>query len=444
MARLNRTKLSETTTHEGARTRKQSPREILERSVMACMLWEDTFYEDGQSVADRIVENALKLSPKEISEIAVRARHSQNLRHVPLLLASVLAENSQGPVVTDAIQAIIARADEPGELLALHSARLGKPIKDCITHAMRKGIARSLCQFDEYQLAKWNSSRNQFTLRDVFRLAHPRPRTKVQSDMWKRLIEGKLETPNTWETRLSAGENKKEVFTELLETNKIGYMALLRNLRNMEQAGVDRTLVATAIRARRGADRVLPFRYISAERHAPSFADALDDALTSSIKHLPAFSGNTVIAVDISGSMSWSLSNRSELKREDVAMPLAGIFNGNKRVIAFGSTAKEVPARMGLAQRDSIINGARTLGRGTDLATAVRLANRMNPDRIIVITDEQSMTRPGSPCTPLAYMINVGTYENGVGYGEWTHISGWSERVLEYIHAEEQRRLSNV
>jgi 60 kDa SS-A/Ro ribonucleoprotein len=57
---------------------------------------------------------------------------------------------------------------------------------------------------------------------------------------------------------------------------------------------------------------------------------------------------------------------------------------------------------------------------------------RKGYDRIVVITDEQAHDHVGSP-RGKGYAINVASNRNGVGYGEWTHIDGWSEAVVDYI-----------
>ena len=79
-------------------------------------------------------------------------------------------------------------------------------------------------------------------------------------------------------------------------------------------------------------------------------------------------------------------------------------------------------------------------GHGTDVGGAVRVAESLNPDRIIVITDEQSATRVGDPRCSKAYMINVAPHRNGIGYGAWAHIDGFSESVLRFIREVERER----
>ena len=100
-----------------------------------------------------------------------------------------------------------------------------------------------------------------------------------------------------------------------------------------------------------------------------------------------------------------------------------------------------MPARRGFALRDAIDASQRH--NGTYLGKAVEELNRRtehNPneryDRLIVITDEQSHDSVPKPAGK-GYVINVASYKNGVGYGAWTHIDGWSESVIEYIRALE-------
>ncbi len=97
--------------------------------------------------------------------------------------------------------------------------------------------------------------------------------------LWKRLIAGELATPDTWEVALSAGEGTKRANWErLLAERKLGALALLRNLRNMKDAGVDEQLVLAALDAMK-TERVLPFRFLAAARYAPQWEEALERAM---------------------------------------------------------------------------------------------------------------------------------------------------------------------
>lgn len=425
-------------THEGAPASPHlTPIQQLRRSVLACLLWEDSFYEDGKSIAERIKETALNVSPQELASLAIEARREYKLRHVPLLLLLVLAKTGKGiPHLTaDTVQNVINRADEMAELLAMFFQQNGNAANQPIPNQFKKGLARAFAKFDEYQLAKYNR-KNAVKLRDVLFMAHPKAENESRNALYNRLSKNELAIPDTWEVNLSAGKDKAETFTRMLQENKLGYMALLKNLRLMDQAGVDAELIENAIAARRGAHNVLPFRFLSAARAAPRFEPVLDRALQASISGYPEFTGNTVVVADCSGSMDSLISAKSTLKRRDVAGTLAGCINGNVRLIGFGTTARELPHRRGLACADTLLHA--DVGWSTNAHHGVQLANQWAHDRIIIITDEQVAQKLPKPCAKHAYVINVAAYRNGIGYGDYTHIDGFSEAVIRYMHEVER------
>lgn len=438
-------------THEGAVAARMTPTQALRRSVLAAMLWEGEFYESGVAIADRIQSLAMEVPVETLAALAIEAREVAKLRHVPLLLLVVLAKRGSGSaLVSRTIERVIQRADELSEFLALYWAL--NPARDArrkapLSAQVKKGLAAAFLKFDAYQIAKYDRAKD-VRLRDVLFLAHVKPKTDEQGALFGRLVENALETPDTWEVALSAGGDKKETFERLLRENKLGYLALLRNLRNMEQAGVDRTLVNTAIRARKGADRVLPFRFTAAARHAPAFEPALDQALVDSIKAAQPLKGSTVVLVDVSYSMNSALSAKSDLTRMDAAATLASIIPGDDvRVFTFSQALVETPARKGMAGVDAIRRSQPW--QGTALASAIRAINDKVPtDRLIVITDEQAQSEAKSmpaPKAPRAYMINVASARNGIGYGNgWTHIDGFSENVLRFVAESESIQLDGV
>jgi hypothetical protein len=215
---------------------------------------------------------------------------------------------------------------------------------------------------------------------------------------------------------------------------------LLRNLRNMAEAGCDPDLVKDAIVARKGgAQRVLPFRYIAAARAAPQFEPAIDQALCEAIAELPILPGKTAILIDVSGSMDDRLSAKSDMTRMDAAAALGAIWPGDVRMFTFSQQVVEVPPRRGMAGVDAIVRSQQH--GGTYLGQAVQALNAQVPyDRLIVITDEQSHDRVGDPVNGRAYMINVASAQRGVGYGKWNHIDGFSEGILRFIHEFENDR----
>lgn len=432
-------------THEGARAARMTQVQALRRSVMSCMLWENEFYENGVAIADRIKALSSAISPSELASIAIEAREVAKLRHVPLLLLTNLIKTGSGSsLVSETISKVIQRADELSELLSLYWKVNGKDAS--LAKQLRVGLAQAFTKFDAYQLAKYNRD-NEVRLRDVLFLSHAKPKDEAQAEVFKKLVDGTLESPDTWEVSLSAGSDKRETFERLLTEGKLGYLALLRNLRNMDQAGVDRSLVIKAILARKGADRVLPFRFIAAARAAPTFETALDQALIASIEGTPKLSGRTLVLVDVSGSMDARLSSKSDLSRVDAAATLAAVISAEDlSVYSFSNRTVAVPARRGMAGVEAILR-SQTHG-GTNLSEAVAFANKQKHDRLIVITDEQASGYYGSrvpdPVVKNAYMINVASAKNGVGYGKWRHIDGFSENVLRFIAELESSDLSDL
>jgi hypothetical protein len=432
-------------THEGALAHPVNAEAALRRSVLSCLLFEKEFYEDGVEISDRIRTLAEAIKPETVAALAIEARTVTNLRHVPLLLLEVLSRTAKGRsdhLVASTIEKVISRADEMAEFLAIYTAggdrRTAKPGhgRQFSAQVMR-GLDSALRRFDAYQLAKYDRA-GKVKLRDVFRIVRPKPVDETQAALFKAAKDGTLAAPDTWEVALSSGADKKATFERLLREDKLGYLALLRNLRNMVEANVDRDLVTDKIKLRKGASRVLPFRYVAAARAAPSLERSIDIALLASIDEMPAFKGTTAILVDVSGSMDEKLSAKSDMTRMDAAATLAAIFPGDVRVFTFSNSVVEVPARRGLAGIDAI-RSSQQHG-GTYLGRAVMHMNTIVHDRIVVITDEQSHDSVPQPEGGPAYLINVASYRNGVGYGRWTHIDGFSENVIRFMREFESSR----
>jgi 60 kDa SS-A/Ro ribonucleoprotein len=436
MARLNMLKIPNpwgiTRTHEGAPAQHVSSELQLRRSVLACLLWEDQFYEDGVEIAGRIQSLVSKVSAEKVAALALEARGKMKLRHVPLLLVREMARlKTHRELVSQTIPQVIQRADELAEFVANY----WKDGKVPLSAQTKKGLAKAFHKFDEYQLAKYDRN-GAIRLRDVLFLCHAKPRDMRQAALWKRLIEGKLQTPDTWEVALSSGVDKREAWERLLRERKLGALALLRNLRNMKQAGVDESLVLGGIEAM-NTGRVLPFRFLAAARYVPQWEETLERAMLSSLTKEEKLPGRTVLLVDTSGSMTAALSRRSEMLRTDAAYGLAVLLREiceKVAIFTFSDDLAEVPARRGFALRDAL--HASQPHNGTYLGRALEKI-REKYDRIIVITDEQTHDRVPGP-QGRGYVINVASNKNGVGYGAWMHIDGWSEAVVEYISALEQ------
>jgi 60 kDa SS-A/Ro ribonucleoprotein len=213
----------------------------------------------------------------------------------------------------------------------------------------KRGLAAAFRKFKPETLSKYDRD-GAVKLRDVLRLTHAKPKDDTQAAAWKQVITRTLATADTWETELSAGKDKKATFERLLREEKLGALAFLRNLRNMIEADVDTALIRARFTGK--LDKVLPFRYLAAVRHAPAFAQELNDAMLRAVSEEPKLTGRTAVLVDVSGSMDHALSNKSEMKRMDAAAGLAVLVRelaDECRVFAFSDDVKEVASYRGLA-----------------------------------------------------------------------------------------------
>lgn len=484
MAQLNvATKAAPIFTAEGAPAARITPLQELIRLTMACLLWEDNFYSDGQTVGARLRELVHKVSLGEAASVAIEARENMKLRHVPLLIvremarnprknsASVVRDNDRNDtgIISRTLARVIQRPDELTEFLAIYWADGKQPL----SKQVKLGLAKAFQKFNEYSLAKYNRKKD-IMLRDVLFLCHAKPADvptdalcwdktaraalaaqKEKGDffaaedlyrrhngfsegelLFGRLVYDQLATPDTWEVELSAGADKCVTFRRLMEENKLGDLAFLRNLRNMLEAGLT-TAELAAYGDTRKWGRVLPFRFIAAARVVPQLEPHLERWMFKCLEGSAKLPGKTLLLVDVSGSMRNKLSGKSDLTRLDAAKALAMLMrelSDEFAVLAFDAKGRLVPPRRGFGLADAIGDAYG----GTDLGAAVSWANAQQYDRLIVLTDEQSATRVPQPKVgSKAYMVNVACEKHGVGYGNWLHIDGFSEAIVDYIQKYE-------
>ena len=427
------------------KTKTLSPFEILKRTCMSCLLWEDGFYEDGIAVADRIREYMVKVTREEAVSLLHEAKDVNKLRHIPLFLLVCMAGNKM--LRKEDVASVITRVDDMSELLALYWQYGKKPLPA----QMVKGMKEAFPKFDEYQLGKYKGNSKEIKLRDVLRIVRPKPQSEEQSALWKRAVSGTLTTPDTWEVEISKTTDKKASWTRLLSEKRLGALALLRNIRNMKQAGCDSSLIREGIR-NASMTKILPFQIVASARYNPEYEDVLEEKLFESIRNYEKLPGNTLILVDVSGSMSTKLSAKSDMTRCDAAGAVAAIFREiceNVAVYKFDDIATLVPSRRGFA----LIDRFRPHG-GTNIYGSVKQAvneqakNGFIPDRIVIFTDEQDTYENYNNVAMFAkhgYVVNVAGYQNGVFYqqaSKWVHISGWSDGVVKFIIENEKMTYS--
>jgi 60 kDa SS-A/Ro ribonucleoprotein len=153
-----------------------------------------------------------------------------------------------------------------------------------------------------------------------------------------------------------------------------------------------------------------------------------------------ALDGHTIILVDVSGSMSGALSSKSTLNRADAAGAMAILLrevSADVSVFDYNDQVREVPARHGFALRDAIRRpSGGTLTGAASQAVLKEVTRRLgrSPERIVVITDEQSLDNlPALPTGTKGYVMNVAPYQNGIAWGVWTTISGFSENLVKFM-----------
>lgn len=446
MATLNAPAVSKARTHEGGKAADVSPLLALRRSVLTCLLWEDDYYEKGTEKGARIVALVKQCKASDVAALAVEARTKMQLRHVPLLLVRELARvNDNAKLAEDTLRAVVQRPDEITEFMAIYFAEGRKPIP----HGIRRALAHAFGSFSRYQIAKYKDDDKKIKLRDALRLVHPKAKDAEQNETFKQLRKGELAPADTWESELSAGKDKRETFERLIREKKLGALATLRNLRNMQAANVDDGLIRERLAS--PMPRVWPYRYVTAAKYAPSLEDALEQAMFRSVAELATLPGKTGLLIDVSGSMNAAISARpgraanEDTTRVDVAAGLAILLREKAEFVSvatFSDAVVVLPPRRGFALRDAIKNSQPHSGtylRGAlDKLKTTAQTGWAKLDRVIVITDEQSHDGILAAWTPSAYVINVASYQHGVGYNAgYQHIEGWSERVFDYIAAVE-------
>ncbi len=436
MSRINVANRAIYVPHEAAAVQAFTPRVELERMVSCCLLGERQFYVDGQDIEKRILELCGKVEAAQISAVAVDARTNLGLRHVPLLLLVALAARPDGHAfIRPSANAILRTPKDAMDLVALYWKDGKKPLPHAFKGAIRDGFAR----WTDYQIAKYGtlSGKVSVRLRDLMFLAHPKP-AEGRVDLFKLLAQDEIRAPDTWEAALSKpGADKCAEWTRLLRENKLGALALVRNLRNMEQVGVQSELVRKALEAAKAVD-VWPWQALAAAREAPGYAHALDSLMVRSAGVLPRLPGRTGVLVDISGSMDASMSERGTMTRMDAGCGLAVVLREVCEAVEVGAFSNQCAviqqpprgAMLANAIKNSMPHG------GTYLAQAVNAFAQAFPnlDRLVVLTDEQSHDAMTVALNLPLVVVNLASTQRGIDWhGKVTRINGWSGGVVRWL-----------
>lgn len=477
--------------HEKAEAYKLSA-EMELYSVVVTSSLSSKFYETTEEQIDRIAALIRKCDHQFVAQLAVYARTKMNLRSIPLFLIVELAKIHSGDnLVSKTIEKVVLRADEIMELLICYQWRNkseGRKKLARLSHQVQVGLQHAFNRFDEYQFAKYDRDNLEVKLRDALFLVHPKAKDDAQQTIFDKIANKFLETPYTWETELSAlgqyqfesPEAKKQAFKEkweeLIGSGKLGYMALLRNLRNILCAEVnDNSLKDVANRLSNPQEvaraKQFPFRFLSAYRELQDCTNgnvwlimqALEEAVVATAQNIAGFDEHTrvLLACDVSGSMCRPISEKSTVEAYDVGLVLAMLLkNRCKHVVSgiFGDSWKVInmPASGILSNVMQMYSREGEVGYSTNGYKVIEYLRRRKiaMDKVMLFTDcqmwdstddnktlqdEWTKYKAMAPQAKL-YLFDL------VGYGQSplkmldndvALIAGWSDKVFDMLEALE-------
>ncbi|MBH8567643.1 TROVE domain-containing protein [Microvirga sp. STS02] len=479
-----------TVNHEGAPAFTLTPQLELYAAVATAAL-SDQFYETADTRLQRLRDLVAKNEPRFVAQLAVYAREVLNLRSVPLVLCVELARLHRGDsLVSRLVARVVQRPDEITELLAFYAqanGRSGTKVLNRLSKQLQKGLALSFNRFDGYQLAKYDRD-GAVRLRDALFLVHPNAKDEAQQALFDQLVRSELPTPYTWETELSAvGQGTyatdadrqtavRQTWETLIGSGKLGYMALLRNLRNILEANVsaqamERVCDTLADRFAVARSKQLPFRFLAAYREVKALPGgyvagvlaALETAIAHSAVNLRGFGHDTrvVLACDVSGSMQQPISARSKVLLYDVGLVLSMLLQSRCQNVVtgiFGNVWKRISLPRGPVLRnvDELYQREGEVGYSTNghLVVQELLLRREVVDKVMIFTDCQLWNSTGDggvfgriwadyrrTVAPNArlYLFDLAGHgtaplevrpETGVAL-----IAGWSDKVFDVLSA---------
>jgi len=323
MSKFNNTQTSLTENLAGGQAYEES-NELKLISLVLTSFVNDQYYRSADEAFKELI-NLLPKNPEFAAKAAIYARQEFGMRSITHVLAAELCRSflfeKKEQWLKHFYSAVVRRPDDITEILAYYLNKYGKPIPS----AMKRGLAKAFDKFDEYQLAKYRASNKKVSLIDAVNLVHPKPTDKNESAL-KKLMKNELVSYDTWESELSEiGQTKASIeaqaglkeftWNKLITERKIGYFALLRNLRNILQQApsaieaacellIDEKLIKNSL--------VLPFRYFTAyqeikkipDKQARLLLQSINKAADIACKNVPIFDGETLVALDTSGSMA--------------------------------------------------------------------------------------------------------------------------------------------
>ena len=476
--------------NESATAYRLTPEWELYASVVTTSL-SNSFYEQAEDRVERVRTLIGKCDPLFVAQLAAYTREVMNLRSIPLVLVVELARIHKGDnLVRRMIAHTICRADEIMELLAcyqLANRRVGTKKLNRLSKQLQAGLQDAFNTFDAYQFAKYNRS-GEVSLKDALFLVHPKAKDEGQQELFNGIVNDNLPIPYTWETELSAlgqtafatpaAKNKafRAKWEELIESGKLGYMALLRNLRNLLEAEVSGNHILkvgeriASVKAVENSKQ-LPFRFLAAYRelsttpslYASMLMTALEKAVQVSANNITGFDEYTrvLIACDVSGSMQYPVSDRSKVLYYDIGLLLGMLLKSRcKQVMTgiFGNTWKIVnlPDTGILSNVDAFYKREGEVGYATNGYLVIQdlIDRQVKIDKVMMFTDCQlwnsnndlqiaELWRKYKKFCPEArlYLFDLSGHGNtplDITRDDVFLIAGWSDKIFEILSAIDQ------
>ena len=432
---------------------------LLEKLVSCRLLGEKTAYMDAMFIDTKIQELIPKCSPEFVANLVLKCRVEQKLRHTPIfMIVEMLQYEPHKKYVADLIPKVFTRLDMVTDFVAMYWAKNGRIT---IPHQAKKGIKVVLNNATEYQMGKYKMGGKEVKLPDVIKLVRPKAKSEAQSELFRKAVKGELATPDTWEVEISKNGNNAESWTRLIQENKLGGLAMFRNIANMRKVVVPKSVIEKGINTA-NTSMLLPLDFLKAATQNAEFERQIEDVMLKTFKDLPKLKGKTLLVVDVSGSMGSPLSLKSDFTRLDAAIALAMLaVNRCEEVVLVATAGIDIESEgkhvvipypmkgFGIAQQ--IKDTRNIIGRGgiftrQCLEWCAKTVGT-DYDRIIVISDSADCDRDNPVAKPFGkynYIIDISSEALSVDYtfksGKtvWTFaISGWSETFLDYIHRHE-------
>lgn len=477
---------SNTTTNlAGGKAYNPSDKNELILRTMSNLIKENKYYQSGSDSDQKLREVIQKVAQKDpefVLKLAAFARNEMNLRSAPLFLLCELANATTHKGIPNSrkyVPAILKRADELTEIIAMQLERNKQfPRKTKLPNLIKNGVALAFQNFNEYNFAKYNRD-SQVKLRDAVFLTHPIAiANDKQKELLTKIVEDKLAIPETWEVVISTKGSTKESWDEVIP--KMGIFALVRNLRNFLKVGanLDPVIAKLTDETTIKNSKMFPFRFYSAytmikeDMNAKNpfeqakVLNALEVAIKYSVQNIPKMNGNTLIVVDLSGSMESKLSTDSVVSYKDISS-LFGAMSSQifpeSIVVGFADNMQTINNISGTPILQAKDNIYRTRVGSSTYAHKVfewLNTNKIRVDRIILFSDMQCYNDATYGTQGLSALFN--RYLNDInsscmfysmdlsGYGtvqipeskNVVLIGGWSERILDFIRMYEEDQIT--